>query len=410
MPTRKKKPTSHKFEKVILTEGIYKVPGSQGSVTHKITPTKIKSIASTFSRMKEKGINVPAPWKHDFNVNAFYEGDDGLLTDSSTNGGFWDSLFTRVNEKGKTELVGVIEVPGDPEDPNTPAGKIGKTVRETSIYLRGQHELTDESGEVLKDVPMHIALVTHPIENSQKNFELKSPDYAIAMSQMIVTDTGLIDLAKKLKEVAKIFIPDSTTLEDLPRNLLIALSQKELSPDDEDDDLSNKRDTLIAEPIIMSKLSQEQIDAILKAEVVNPSTKKPFTADELKAETPQKSKDDDKKDLIMSAMAATMESDRKTSYRTRIQSLVANRQTSEEYANANLYPKVDNYSLQFTEEGKVATPIIEELIMSLETVPPPTKSHSIDDDLLDEVDLGLGADDEKKMDEIADSIMQDLGI
>lgn len=379
------KPRTHKFRKEIVTEGKFKTyDKASGKYTLKtISKTDLDKAVSTFNTMKAKGLKVPAPWKHDFNITAFSkfeEGNEGLLEDSTKNAGFWDSLEVTQREDGKYALVGEIEAPGDPKNPDTPAGKIGTSVKDTSIYMRRGLELTDGSGEVLENALMHIALVTHPIEPNQKNFEEipNRNDSYIAMSQMVgAGDLG--ELGKLLAEVAGVYLPASTTYETLPDNLSIALEQLKLIKKSEDSDSNisdNKKVDL--EPLVMSKLSPEAIQAVVKAGVVNPETGKPYIEAELQGELPQgvaAPQKDPKDALIMSAMQATMQDERRRGFRSRINSLVETGRTSKEHADQNLYPLADNYTIEFNETG-VKTPEIETIIMSLEAAPAPRSQAS----------------------------------
>jgi hypothetical protein len=371
--------------------------------------------------MKSLGLKIPAPWKHDFGITAFtkvQEGSGGLLEDSSKNAGFWDELFSQVNpETGKTELVGYVEAPGDPNDPSTPAGKIGTSVKDTSIYFRKDYVLTDDSGKTLSNVPMHIALVTHPIEPNQSNFEPQDgADYYIAMSELVV-DTDLGELAKLLQNVAGVYIPSNTTADTLAINLTIALNQKALSMKETDEDGDGKSSNpsnnhFETEPLIMSKLDQTQIDVLLATKAVNPTTGKPFTKEDLQGDLPEPTPSipakDDKNELIMSAMQNAMQDDRRKTYRSRINALVESNRADKAFADDQLYPMADNYSLRF-ESGNIVKPEIEVLIMSLEAMPmrqpaaPPVDLSEFQAHYLQD---GNSLSDEQ-MDKIADALLND---
>lgn len=422
-PTKSKapaKPRVHRIEKEIVTEGRYLTSDDDGKMSYKnLTREDIEGMKTTFDHMKSKGLSVPAPWKHDFGITAFTkikEGSKGVLDDSTQNGGFWTEMTTRENEEGKLVAVGIIEAPGDPEDPNTPAGKIGTTVKETSIYLRKKHPLTDDSGEVLENVPMHIALVTHAIEPNQKNFELKDGDYAIAMSQLVLDDAPASDfaeLSRLLSKVAKIFLPNSTTMETLVGNLIIALEQKNLLS--EEDSSSSPSNTFVMEPLVMSKLSKEQVDALVKANAVNPATEKPFTADELQAlgaDAPKKEEtptSTTKADLMMSHMQAELQNDRRGNFRSRINTLIENGIVAQDVADKQLFPKADGYLLKFGESG-VETPELETILMSLESIPKPAKSEleGLLSDAYQDSYKDPGEVDEEGMDKMAQSMLNEI--
>lgn len=385
----KAKPRTHLFQKDIVTEGKY---SQYNPVTRKydivkqVTKEDLETAVNTFNKMTSKGLKVPAPWKHDFDITTFTkieEGQNGLLEDSTKNAGFWKNLETYINEEGKTVLSGAVEVPGDPDNPDTPAGKVGTQVQETSIYMRDSYPLTDGSGEVLEKALMHIALVTHPIESNQTNFELMEVnDSFIAMSQLVAeepndTDNASIsELIKELRDTCKLFVPPNTTVANLVSNLLIAVGQYKLMScdDDGDDSTDPSKSKTSVEPLIMSKLSDAALNKLLSQ--VNPDTNKPFTKEELglvtEATTTVVVKNDPKQDLIMSAMQTQMENDRRLQYRNKIDQLVENGQTTKAFADSNLYPQADSYTIQF-EGGKVVTPVLESVIMSLAQQEPRNK-------------------------------------
>jgi hypothetical protein len=380
MPTKTKKstkPRTHKFHKVIVTEGKYnqynQLTGKYDLVKE-VTQEDLKKTLETANKMQAKGLKIPAPWKHDFDITTFtkvQEGTQGLLEDSTKNAGFWDNLTLDFNDEGKLELSGDVEVPGDPDNADTPAGKVGTQVKETSIYLRDKYPLTDGSGEVLEKALMHIALVTHPIEGNQTNFELmEENDSFIAMSQLLPEDTkdssnaSISELIKELRDSCKLFVPPNTTVDTLVSNLLIAVGQYKLMSCDEDgdEDSDPAKSKTSVEPLIMSKLSEAAVNKLLSQ--VNPDTNKPYTKEELGLGVVATVATDPKQDLIMSAMQTQMESDRRVQYRNKIDTLVENGQTTKAFADSNLYPQADAYCLQF-EGSKVVTPALESIIMSL---------------------------------------------
>jgi hypothetical protein len=375
-----------KFEKTILKEGKYRQWNEKTNKYQfvEVTPARIKKLVDTFNTMKSKGIKVPGPWKHDFDINAFTTGDNGLLTSSADNAGFWEDLTAKIMEDGKLALVGTIESPGDQEDPNTPAGKIGTVVQDTSIYTRKNVPITDGSDEVLEEAIMHIALVTHPIELNQENFRLKNEnDSCLVMSQMVgESDSSpamLSQLITDLREICKLYLPADTTVDNLIQNLSIAVNQYKLLNSDEGSD----QDSFKVEPLLMSHLEQSQIDALINGKVVNPKTSKPYSKEDFSSSPLQEKSGSDNSEmlLVMSAMQNSMQSDRRKGYRSRIDTLVESGRTTKAFADQTLYPQADSYNIEF-KEGQVVTPNIEGLIMSLESMPAPVQAKSPESNLL----------------------------
>lgn len=364
-----------KFRKEIVTAGTYKQwdKVKEEWYNREVKPEYLHTLKSSFDKMTQKGLKVPAPWKHDLDINAFaIDGpnkDGGFLKDSSINGGFWENLEVEVIN-GKTKLFGVIDAPGDRDDPNTPAGKISKTVKDTSIYVRDKMPMTNDSNDVIENAIMHIALVTHPIEPGQANFEAINEEDSsyIAMSQYVdndeqevedvQTDAGIAELATVLKKCFKIFLPQSTNIKTLIPNLLASAKQYEMLHEEDQDDISSR--IVKVDPIIMN---QEQIKALVESKVVNPTTGKPYVNEDFKT-APANSTNSE---IIMSALQTQMQTDRRGTFKSRIDNLVTTGRTTKAFADSNLYPKANAYEIKI-EDGKVAASPLEEILMSLEAL------------------------------------------
>lgn len=365
-----------KFEKIILKEGKYRQWNDKTKQYEFVTvdSNRLNQLVDAFAKMKDWGIKVPGPWKHDFNITAFTTGSNGLLKDSTENAGFWDNITTKVLENGKLGLVGTIDVPGDPNDPNTPAGKVGTTVQDTSIYTRRNVPVTDGSEEVLDEAIMHIALVTHPIELNQENFQLKDEqDACLVMSNMVEDEEDsespamLTQLISDLRDYCQLVLPADTSIDNLVKYLSIAVGQYKLLNEEN----GSKKDSFELEPLLMSHLDQSQVDALINGKVVNPKTNKPYCKEDFSSPSPESANSEVL--LVMSAMQNSMQADRRRAYRSRIDSLVGSNRTTKSFAESSLYPQADNYNIEF-KDGEVVTPMIETLIMSLETMPVPPKA------------------------------------
>jgi hypothetical protein len=171
------------LKKKIVSPGVYRTTDlATGKVREEtVTPDRIQHWASEGTRYLTAGNQLPAPWSHvDPNTGLpVMVSANGILPRSDINGGFWKFLTTEFDPEEGLTLVGYVDVDGDENDPNTPAGKVGKTVRETSIFALPQW--ADGKGNSFVDVPMHVAMITHAIQPNQKNFE-KVPDGALAIA------------------------------------------------------------------------------------------------------------------------------------------------------------------------------------------------------------------------------------
>lgn len=379
-----------KFEKTIVQEGKFRQWNEHTKKYEMVdvTSDRLEKLRSNFKKQLDLGMKIPAPWKHDFNITTLTTGDNGLLEDSTVNAGFWESLEIKTLPNGKKGLVGVIDVPGDPKDAKTPAGKVGTSVKDTSIYTRKNLPVTSgvDKEQFIDEGLMHIALVTHPIELGQENFKLLNEnDLHLVMSNMVTDDEPgeqteteeesedssslLPQLIDDLKNVCKLFLPATTSIDNLAENLSIAVGQYKLM--NSEDGSGAKSESFQVEPLLMSHLDQSQIDALINGKVVNPKTNKPYEKGDFSfSSSPEKQGADNETLLVMSAMQNVMQADRRKAYRGRIDSLVSSGRTTKSFADSNLYNQADSYNIEF-KDGQVATPLVESLIMSLESMPAP---------------------------------------
>lgn len=390
--------------KDIVTAGKYSIPDGKGG--HRevvITPERLSKWAANFEKQRNSGFRVPAPAFHDFEKGVpvrIGSAEEGFLRKSTDNLGFWDYLW--VDPETNT-LKGIIDAPGDFNDPNTPAGKLGKTVRETSIYVTPTWK--DGSNTEWDEPVMHIACVTHPIEKSQANFQPADNGMAIAMSfkapdpqgapspsgepsdpnkvtgsksgEMAVSvDNGRIaEVITMLKDVAKISIPEDTNQDNIVERLLIALSQKALENSDEDEggvDQPPEGAQLRNAPFVMS-FTNKQIEALSK--VTNPETGKPFTPAELGVGVQPDA------DVVMShprmkelertsaILLTTVTEQAKLNYRARANALVSSGRANKGYVDSKLTPMIDAVVMSFGADGKPQPLPIDTVLDALEAAP-----------------------------------------
>ena len=122
----------------------------------------------------------------------------------------------------------------------------------------------------------------------------------------------------------------------------------------------------------MSHLDPTQVDALINGKIVNPKTNKPYAREDFSSSSPEADKAGSQNLLIMSAMQNQMQLDRRKGYRGRIDNLVATGRTTKAFADAQLYPQADSYNIEF-KDNQIVTPVVETLLMSLESMPAPTK-------------------------------------
>lgn len=386
------------FTKKIVRSNTYEVPGPDGTSRREvITPERIKQWAETANKMLDSGLKIPAPINHDFEALPIVVGSDGLA-DASKNAGFWTRFFSK-EEDGRTVLYGALEVP------DALADKVGKTIQETSIYVRP--EFKDGLGRVWKDAPMHVALVNHPVEPGQDNFQ---PDDALALSMSMENgdpprDYGsaasrnkvpnaqidpslqteqicnIQELVTRLREVARIALPADTDSTNICERLLAALEQKQLSEleGDFDDDKAtlqtpnNSREP--SKPIVMSKQTNNQKD--------DQRTSSQQTSGPYYGLTPEQINE-----LVMSHPAHKQALDTtknllgyvtesaKRSISNRINRLIRAGVCTKEYADKFLLPHVEKHHVAFGEDGRPVPSQVEILLEGLEALPSPVQQKT----------------------------------
>jgi hypothetical protein len=407
-----------RFIKDIVSVGKYHIPdGNGGAKEHEISLERLRKWANTFNAMRDNGIRVPCPFNHDVNAVPVQLGPDGMLPSSQTNAGFWDALWV---DEDQGRLMGVLDAPGDAGDASSPAGKISKTVRETSVYVRPKG-WKDGSGKEWEEPILHIAAVTHPIQPGQDNFQPLVEDIAIAMSfkqpegksklpkgkaalpvsgetddvdpttpsnpdkvlgseSPDVTSMGgsVGDIIQLLRDVAKIGLPEDTNEHNFLERLRIALTQKSIS-EEEDDESSVYQPpegaALRNAPFVMA-FSQQQIDAIVTAKVNNPVTGKPFSAGDLQSAATVDA------EVVMShpkfveltkstnSLLNTINEQAKSAYKSRIDALVKTGRAGKAYADSNLIPMVDVLTMSFGNDGKPVAQPLDIVLSTLEALQP----------------------------------------
>lgn len=375
-----------RFRKPIVSAGAYEIPtpGSDNSRTEVITQERLVHWADTGNLMVKEGHRIPGPWYHDPKALPVKMGSDGSLNSSSDNGGFWDRFWVE-NKDGKSTLWGEIDSPGREDDPNTPAGKIGTTVRETSIYVRPSFR--DGSGKEWQDAVMHIGLVTHPIEKGQENFRPVSEGLALSMSQcrysfsmsehpaQPIAGISVNELLGKLREIAKVSLPDDTTDVNFLDRLNAALEQKRLSEEEESGTVRvpPKGAQEPPAPMITMSLTKQQIDAIVTAKTVNPSTGQPFKPEELQMSQPtvqdlQDSPAVKKMVEFQTILMSQLNSQALTNRTERVKAILTKAPQLKPVIEAQVVPLLSGFKMSFSPDGTPTPHAVDTVLDALEAV------------------------------------------
>jgi len=365
-----------KLKKRILTSGFHFVGDKKGGrKAVYISPSRINHWVSQHNKMREKGLNIPAPEYHatEENPNKYFKRQG-----SKSNYGFWDKLETSVDENGHVTLEGIIDSKNE-----TDANKLGNTVRETSVF--SENKFIDGDGGEWEDVLTHIACVTKPIEAGQKNFEpVHDFDQSISMSHAVSMDLEGIgkliteeekagtELVTLLRTVAGLEVPVSCSKQDLEEYLIIALKQKqlsELSVDGGTVDKPPKNSETNEVPVVMAQ--QTQTPASTPA--VDPNVSTPAVPVEMsQGKTGEVIPPDSKIDAVVmsqhTGMMNHLESERKSQASSRLKNLVARGIVKDQNTAKSYQTQIDAIQMSFDENGKPVRSAIEMTLDNLDQI------------------------------------------
>jgi hypothetical protein len=371
--------------KEILPEGTYLTNSDKGRVRKTFPLTYLQKLAQTANEMIDKGLRIPAPFDHSKAATPVQV--DASPASAYQNAGYWTHFTVKSDDNGKNVLVGIADIPGSKNDPNSPYYKALNSAKDVSLSIR--EEYVDGLGRTWKDAILHGALVNHPVVPGQADF-IEIPDGAqVYNMSMLETETdedyvepGLIENVRSaLKEACEIVLPASNKASVFLRDLLVAASQIKASRPVDGQELQPV-------PIYMSTtgdesmpLSKEQAEALVNTKAVNPVTNKPFTMEDLgfkpaattdmsalQAQLAEKDAKIAKATTLIQALVNKVISDAKTSIQGRINKLISNGVITKEYAEANLTPRVD-FQMSTLSDGTMAPHPLEVTLSALEQLP-----------------------------------------
>jgi hypothetical protein len=407
-----------KFEKQILTPGMYVVSDSKGQRHAKvITKERINHWVQQHNEMKKAGLNVPAPAFHD------QKAVPGSSHSSKDNFGFWETL--KQDDSGR--LVGVIDVPVEAD-----ADKIGKTVKETSIFA--VPKFVDGLGREWNDVITHIACCTTPIEPGQENFKPAPDGMTVAMSHRIIsmgvddfasTLTGNVndleddpgqsatpmlnttDVFVLLEKVAKIKLPPNTPNEEFQEALVAALLQKQLSEG------NNSNGGTVLKPPPKSEISEVPVVMSVNQQNGGAQVQQNLVDVETVMSHPAFKSIQSQNQGMLSLFTNSLKSDLKG----RISKL-RQRNIINDAAKAGYEQEVDSIQMAFNADGSPVSPLVQSKIEALESVvvannvtnPVIAMASDVNGQLQIEANktLNSGSVDENRADEIVNGLLAKL--
>ena len=358
------------FEKEILPAGKYLVSRKDGTrVTQEFTVSDLREISDNTNKMIESGLRIPAPFGH---KEEALPSADLASDDSYQNAGYWTSLSFK-----NGSLWGKIDAPGDPENMETPAGKLKNTIKEVSACIANSWK--DGLGRAWGKCMLHGAPVIHPVVPGQTEFSLAADTVALSMSGMLSTDiSNISELSEALKDSVNIHLPPATSAENLVHVLLVALRQNKLCKEGIEGDQEIVEPTSVFMSISQEHkmpVTKEQADYIVNLGLIDPNTKNPVTLADLDVEDPQPSPREKNLEAYSLAITKAHTNDKKSNLRGKVAQLVKSGKTTQKFAEENIYPQVDAIQLSIGEGGEFAKAPIELFIENLEVMPSGTSSN-----------------------------------
>jgi hypothetical protein len=341
--------TMQRIRKKILTPGRHNaVKNGSSRELDDIPLERMKHWVDSFNQMKtELGYKLPNPSVHydkkGIPPRPVIETESGELIDprtgkptpwdSNLNLGFWDKLYI---EDGA--LWGEVEAPGSLDDPNTPAGKLGTTIKETSIGAAKTY--TDGTGKEWKDVLVHVASCVHAVEPNQENFiPMTEGEFSLMSMSSLIPDNGTNNGNFSQKSTGE---ESSVTINPTDPKEAIQLLRK--IPIDLPDDTS--QDNFIERLVIA--LKQWDADQKNQEEQLAPKNPKPANPNKQPKETTEKTgvvtmstqtetKNDD---LVLEMTMSSIQKETRKTLRSRLDAIVKAGALKKEQAEA-LFPNLD---------------------------------------------------------------------
>lgn len=305
------KPKTTRYVKFGPAPRTFQINGEQ----KELSEAKLRQMVDNTKKLMSKGAKIPAPFAHKDEkgripspVNIVNESLIDIETGepinwrSDLNGGFLHDIrygFYTDPDTGE-QMEGVIteiDVFGDSDDPNTPAGKVGKTIQETSFGF--EEDMIDSENELYEGyTPLHVAMVVNPVEEKQPNFALamnKGSEKVIMMATdypnqtgkgptstgsvsassddpsktEVIAPRGDDELAEAiaLLQSSSIDMPDDTDRDNFIKVLILLLRQRQAdvlgkNSGENDKSLTEKPEggTAPTSPVAMSKTSDKELN------------------------------------------------------------------------------------------------------------------------------------------------------
>ena len=377
--------------KKILPIGKYKVSSNRGRIFREFDEPYLRKVADNTNKMIAAGLKIPAVFRHrkdaiprDEQEWKEFELEVNKTSDPFQNAGYWQRFWIAPDEKGKPSIYGEIDTPGEVSQTDSMAWRLANVNKEVSASITENFE--DGKGRTWTDSLLHVAVVNHAVVPDQTDFKDNVTIVNMSMEETDNDDISTIsELVTNLKKVG-INLPGNTNKSMFLRDLNIALLQ--VSERDNTGDL-------VPAPIYMSieenmAFTEVQAKALVDGKVVNPTTGKPYTMEDLgfkavppttpisldlTAQLAELKAENEKQKGVISAFMKQMVTKTTDSIQKRINALVDAGKITKEYADTALQPKV-TYNLSITADQQIADHPLEMMLSAFEAMPSPKGASS----------------------------------
>lgn len=389
----KSKSKTTNYRKFVLGPGKYPVGKRGGQMVYEeFDESRLRKLVDIGNQFLGTGALIPVPFSHTDQsgtlvspVNVAEQGvlmdaltGDPIGWDSSVNSGFVKRFHYgefKDPDSGQTE-VGLycdMEIDGDSEVQDTPAYKIGRTVRQVSIGIHKNQE--DSLGNAYDELPIHVAACINPRNSVQSNFVNASLFSDVLLfntsSPPSMESDDSADQAPEKPQNPAIPKDPQTALgpDVVVANNVEGLRQVGLDlPEDTNEENFHERLTIAIRQYLASESRsklEEDPDSLTKT----PEGKAPSGAPIAMSNTnnPQPNEPTGKEAVLF----ANVLNSKRTSLAAKLDNLVKAGRANSEYVSKTLRPMVENINPshvsidQLSDDGDVVLPV-EQIIMGLE--------------------------------------------
>lgn len=383
-----------KFKKKIVRPGTPTVGRLDGSEEKEpLTPARLKSWVDNTKLMQSHGFLIPGPLAHQdknkrFALPVIKAKDGETLADAysganagippawdlaNLNAGYWEDFEI---DPADGSIVGVLDA-----ENKAKSDMIGTDVKQTSVLVMPGRRITDSLGveHEVGEHFAHVAVCLHAQEPGQENFQPIAPlsplspiPAGMAMSFVLAMDEMQAGGTNQIKDLSGGLPQNPNTPKDPELYAVIGLlrSAKNLAiPED-----TTRENFLQVLKIVLTQAlasdQEAQKDEQLNTRPSDGQTKTPSIA---MTQTVQKTAEPVTQDKAAAILMSMLVKDKKKVLKERIAKLISTGRVGKAYADANLYPKAEAFSMSasdLTESGEFPKGSLEDLLDGLEQATP----------------------------------------